>query len=85
MMKSKGRMRPPRQLSSVIRHSSLLVWQWLREVSGEAAYERYARSHSTAMACGRGQAPSGRTLRVNPALPYLQWLEAKYSRPCRCC
>lgn len=46
------------------------VWGFLREVSGEAACERYRR---TARGC------------EEPAGSYLRYLEEKYSRPCRCC
>lgn len=47
-----------------------LTFQILREVSGEAACERYRRAASDEEAPGRF---------------YLRYLEEKYSRPCRCC
>ncbi len=54
-----------------------LFWRALREWSGDAAYERYARAH---------RARSGET---SPPLSradfYLEEIERRYSRPSRCC
>jgi hypothetical protein len=47
-------------------------WRWLRQVSGDDAYERYLR-----------RATGGP--RLSPSEFYRQGLERKYARPCRCC
>lgn len=57
--------------------SSLLalgvLWRFLREVSGDAAYESYLAAHAD------GSPP------LSASEFYRQRLERKYSRPCRCC
>jgi len=58
-------------MSSVICDLSFSFWNFLREVSGEAAYERRLR-----------QAPGSR---ADAKAIFLRTLEEKYSRPCRCC
>lgn len=52
-----------------------MLWQWLREWCGDAAYERYQR------AMARKHEP----LMLNARQFYLQQLERRYSRPNRCC
>jgi uncharacterized short protein YbdD (DUF466 family) len=48
-------------------------WRWLRAVSGDDAYERYAATLAGDEPC------------LSPGEFYRQRLERKYSRPCRCC
>lgn len=48
------------------------MWRFLRTVSGDDAYERYATRH-----------PEGAVL--TPGEFYAHRLEEKYSRPNRCC
>ncbi len=50
-------------------------WKGLREWSGDAAYETYAK-------CA---ARKGATNRLSPQEFYVQQLNRKYSRPNRCC
>ena len=50
------------------------IWEYLREVSGENNYARYAQ-HARMM----GEPP------VTPQAFYLSRLEHKHSRPTRCC
>jgi len=49
------------------------LWRWLREVSGDDAYERYEATHSDAVS------------RLSPREFYRQRMERKFSGPCRCC
>ena len=52
------------------------VWQWLREVSGDAAYERYLARDA------------GDPAPLSPGEFYRQRLERKYNNkdsPARCC
>lgn len=54
------------------------VWWYLRQVSGDAAYENYLRSRRRVAGTQGGQ----------PATPeqfYLESLARRYSRPTRCC
>jgi uncharacterized short protein YbdD (DUF466 family) len=50
-------------------------WQGLREWCGDAAYEKYVQC-----AARRGAEP-----KLSPTEFYVQQLNAKYSRPNRCC
>jgi uncharacterized short protein YbdD (DUF466 family) len=52
------------------------MWRWLREVSGDDAYERYLCHHAQAHADAR--APSRREF-------YAQELQRKWSGINRCC
>ena len=59
------------------------AWSWLRQVSGDAAYENYLR-------CARRQAHSGAAGNSAPALLspaefYLDALRRRYSSVSRCC
>lgn len=60
----------PRQPLSVICYLASSVWEFLRELSGEAACERQLQHAQEGGS--RGEL-------------YQQHLEEKYSRPCRCC
>jgi hypothetical protein len=51
------------------------LWQGLREWCGDAAYEKYVQS-----AVRRGTKPE-----LSPTEFYVQQVNAKYSRPNRCC
>ncbi len=59
------------------------AWSWMRQVSGDAAYENYLR-------CARRQAISGAAGNSAPALLspaefYLDALRRRYSSVSRCC
>jgi len=59
------------------------AWSWLRQVSGDAAYENYIR-------CARRQALSGAAERSSPVLLspaefYVDALRRRYSSISRCC
>lgn len=58
-----------------MRRSLVALWWWLREVSEDAAYERYQRHLGDTVAGAR----------MSPRQFYLDRLASKYSRPCRCC
>ena len=63
------------------------AWRWLREVSGDAAYERYltrAASARVTLSEPDGRAKGAPSL-LTPAEFYRRRVEHKYSRPCRCC
>lgn len=49
------------------------LWNWLRGISEDAAYDRYRRR-------AHPQCPA-----LTPAEFYLRHIDHKYSRPCRCC
>jgi len=51
------------------------IWKWIREVSGDDAYERYLKIQDN---------NSGEQ-RLTEAEYYCQYLERKYTRPSRCC
>ncbi len=52
------------------------AWRWLREWSGDAAYDRYARR----------AAVTSRVQRVlSPAEFYVDQVNRRYSHPSRCC
>ena len=60
----------------VFRFSSFVFsafWGWLREVSGDDAYERYEAA--------RGELEP----RLTPGEFYHQRMERKFTGPCRCC
>jgi uncharacterized short protein YbdD (DUF466 family) len=54
------------------------AWWWLRQVSGDAAYESYVRSHQRKHGC-RDTAPLSREEF------YLDTLRRRYSGVSRCC
>jgi hypothetical protein len=59
------------------------AWSWLRQVSGDAAYENYLR-------CARRHALSGTAegsapVLLSPAEFYLDALRRRYSSVSRCC
>jgi uncharacterized short protein YbdD (DUF466 family) len=64
------------RLSLIVQRIARTAWRWLREWSGDAAYDSYVR----------------RAARVQPGKPplapaefYLEQIERRYSRPNRCC
>jgi len=77
--KAKTRLTPEWALSFsffVFRYSIFVfsaLWRWLREVSGDDAYERYEATHSDAVS------------RLSPREFYRQRMERKFTGPCRCC
>jgi uncharacterized short protein YbdD (DUF466 family) len=60
-------------------------WWWLRQVTGDAAYENYLRHVSRRMvnATSTGAHPPERV--ETPEQFYLKRLEKKFSRMSRCC
>jgi len=58
-------------------------WFWLRQVSGDAAYEDYLRSLRRAGLSGSEAASSATPL--SPAEFYLDVLHRRYSSLSRCC
>ena len=65
------------------------TWWWLRQVTGDAAYENYLRR---AGRCGtrlRGEVPRGREAvqsgLLSPEEFYLDTLRRTYARVSRCC
>ena len=69
----------------LVRHASRLLrdaWSWLRQVSGDAAYENYVRYRARASQTQ----PGSRDARiVSEAEFYLETLQRRYSKPSRCC
>jgi hypothetical protein len=60
------------------------AWTWLRQVTGDAAYENYLRSLRRAGACGSPASPA-RTEPLSRADFYLDALRRRYSTVSRCC
>ena len=65
-----------RSLFSLLKRILSTAWGWLREWSGDAAYERYQRSRATILR---------RERELSRTEFYLDQLRRKYSRPSRCC
>ena len=65
-----------RNAAGFLKRTARAGWRWLREWSGDAAYERYLRAVAT---CA-GAKPT-----LTPAQFYLEHLNRKYSHPSRCC
>jgi hypothetical protein len=68
------------------------AWWWLRQVSGDAAYENYLQGTSRPPGVARAGTvsaahggPVARASELSPEEFYLDTLERKYARPCRCC
>ncbi len=53
------------------------AWRWLREWSGDAAYEQYCR-RITARGGAQAEIPSAEQF-------YLDSIQRRFSRPSRCC
>ena len=73
----------------VFRRRSLLrlahrVWWWLRQVSGDAAYENYLRRVATARPTG-GSCPHGAGGVLTREEFFLDALRRRYSGVSRCC
>jgi uncharacterized short protein YbdD (DUF466 family) len=58
------------------------AWSWLRQVSGDAAYENYLRSAARHTGSGSPGAPAPPLSRVEF---YLDSLRRRYSTVSRCC
>ncbi len=61
--------------SRIIRAALVRAWWWLRQVSGDAAYENYVR--------WAGREAASRV--QSPEEFYLDTLRRKYARVSRCC
>ncbi len=57
-------------------------WSWLRQVSGDAAYENYLRSNARCAETGARRAPAPLLSRAEF---YLDTLRRRYSTVSRCC
>lgn len=56
------------------------AWSWLRQVSGDAAYDNYIRFARPIGDCGMSAAPV-----LSPAEFYLDSLRRRYAGISRCC
>ena len=56
-------------------------WYWLRQVTGDAAYENYLRCTRRGVCASELAASSP----LSPAEFYLDALRRRYSSVCRCC
>jgi uncharacterized short protein YbdD (DUF466 family) len=63
------------------RHLLRRTWSWLRQVTGDAAYENYVCSMLRASGCEERALPP----RLSRAEFYLDALERRYSTTSRCC
>jgi uncharacterized short protein YbdD (DUF466 family) len=55
-------------------HAARTIWDYLREILGEKAYDRYC-----AFSRARGEEP------MSEREFFLRQQKEKYSKPCRCC
>jgi len=79
------RIQPPERQPGVLRGAFDKFWWYLRQVTGDAAYDNYLRhkarhgcAHSGSEGHGSGQAISAEEF-------YVEQLRRKYSRISRCC
>lgn len=63
---------------TLVRRALRRTWWYLRQLSGDAAYENYLRSR-------RGPEAAAGAPPAAPAEFYLESLARRYSRPNRCC
>jgi uncharacterized short protein YbdD (DUF466 family) len=61
------------------------VWVWLRQVSGDAAYDNYLRSMRRSAAYGSLASPDAARAPLSRADFYLDALRRRYSTVSRCC
>lgn len=61
------------------------VWVWLRQVSGDAAYDNYLRSMRRSAAYDSLPSPDAVRAPLSPADFYLDALRRRYSNISRCC
>jgi hypothetical protein len=66
-------------LARTARRALAQTWWWLRQVTGDAAYENYLRSMGPAKAASDGVA------HLDERSFYLDQLQRRYSRLNRCC
>jgi uncharacterized short protein YbdD (DUF466 family) len=69
------------EASAVLRRAAVWLWWWLRQVSGDAAYENYLRR----AAGPRGAAQPGNAPLLSPEEFYLDTLRRRYTGITRCC
>jgi len=67
--------------TSRIARAARRAWWWLRQVTGDAAYENYLGSRARPESRSRPDGPSV----VSREQFYLQMLERKYTSASRCC
>ena len=68
------------KLRNDLRHAWSLTWAWLRQVSGDAAYENYVRYARREDGITTGSAPL-----LSRGEFYLDSLRRRYSTVSRCC
>jgi len=64
---------------------SFSLWQWLRAVLDDDAYERYLTHRVTLSEAERPRGGVEGSAALSPSEFYRRRLERKYSRPTRCC
>lgn len=70
-------MRNQRQVRTMAQGILRRLWWWLREVSGDAAYENYLRRARRGPRCRQGV--------LSAEEFYLDSLRRRYTGPTRCC
>lgn len=73
----------PRDLILAARTALRKLWWWLRQVSGDAAYENYLRCVRAARGAATGKALSGALLTQEQF--YLDVLRRRFDSVHRCC
>jgi uncharacterized short protein YbdD (DUF466 family) len=61
------------------------MWAWLRQVTGDAAYDNYLRSMRRAAVCDWPAHPGAADAPLSRADFYLDALRRRYSTISRCC
>jgi len=90
MMRDQRGSRFLASLGMTVKERLRMTWEWLREVSGDDAYERYLRHAASArvtLSEPAGRAEGSASL-LTPAEFYYQRMERKYNSkdsPARCC
>jgi hypothetical protein len=79
----------------IVRNLLRSIWRWIRQVSGDAAYENYLRStrriadvaslDASTMQAGRCAAHATSAQPLNRSEFYLDALRRRYSTVSRCC
>ena len=82
-----GRGRPDQTALTGLKAATLLrlAWSWLRQVSGDAAYENYLRCTRHHVPAGSLTRSSGSRRPPSRAEFYLDSLHRRYSSVSRCC
>jgi hypothetical protein len=72
-------------IQTIVIRIPLTMWAWLRQVSGDAAYDNYLRSMRRSAAYDSLGSPKAARAPLSRADFYLDALRRRYSNISRCC